>query len=593
MQASPTNFDFSGYATKANVECTDGRIIDPNAFSHNDGDVVPVVWQHQHSDPGSILGNAFLQHREDGTYAFVKLNDATNSGQNAKQAVLHGDITFMSIYANSLVERGKKVLHGQIRELSLVISGANPGAKIDNLAFAHGDGSGYTVDETEAIITSGDPIVLFHAEEEPASNAEEEPLSVEEAGGELEHADDKRTLTDIYNTLNEDQRNLFHYMIAEAVDGVSESLSQSAIKGETEEMKVNMFADSTEGTTKGGSLSHDDMQTILKAARRDGSLKHAAEDFLAHAASGTITNIDYLFPEANTITPLPQMYSRQTAWVSDVFGAAHKSPFSRIKTVIADVTADEARAKGYVTGEQKVDEVLALLKRTTIPTTVYKKQTLDRDDVIDITDIDIVAWIKMEMRFMLEEEIARAILVGDGRSPASPDKINPAAIRPIYGDDTLYAYETRVAQAGTTSDLIDAVVAARSDYLGSGNPVFFATPGVVSNMLLLKDTTGRRLYSNMTDLAAALRVSKVVEVPIMDNLIEEITPGVLGAQLMGIAVNMNDYYLGADKGGSINMFDDFDIDFNQLKYLIETRCSGALVRPKSAIILTQEVDISG
>lgn len=585
MQASPTNFDFSGYATKANVECTDGRIIDPNAFSHNDGDVVPVVWQHQHSDPGSILGNAFLQHRDDGTYAFVKLNDSTTSGQNAKQAVMHGDIMFMSIYANSLVERGKKVLHGSIRELSLVISGANPGAKIDNLAFAHGDGSGYTVDETEAIITSGDPIVMFHAEEESPSGEEE--------GGELEHAEDKRTLTDIYNTLNEDQRNLFHYMIAEAVNGVSESLEQSDInQGETNQMKTNMFADSTE-EVKGGSLSHADVEAILKTARRDGSLKHAAENFLAHAAAGTITNIEYLFPEANTITPMPQLYSRQTAWVSDVFGAAHKSPFSRIKTVIADVTADEARAKGYVTGDQKVDEVLALLKRTTVPTTVYKKQTLDRDDVIDITDIDIVAWIKMEMRFMLEEEIARAILVGDGRSPAASDKINPAAIRPIYGDDALYAYETRVAAAGTTADLIDAVVAARSDYLGSGNPTFFATPGVVSNMLLLKDTTGRRLYSNMTDLAAALRVNKVVEVPVMDNLIEEIEVGVLGAQLMGIVVNMNDYYLGADKGGSINMFDDFDIDFNQLKYLIETRCSGALVRPKSAIILTQEVDISG
>jgi len=588
MKDKKKKYDFSGYATKVGVKCSDGRTILQDAFAHMDGKKVPLVYQHLHNDPKNVLGHALLENRPDGVYAYCSLND-TESGKTAKSLVQHGDISALSIYANSLVQKSQNVVHGVIREVSLVLSGANPEAYIDNLAFEHADGS-VTTDESEAIITLG---ALSHdAIEIPEdSNTSDN----EDTSEELTHADtkkepeDQKTVGDIFETLNEEQKTVVYAMIAQALE-VSEndeeeedSAEHSNIKGD-EMMKKNIF--DKESTASVGKLTREDLRSIFNDARQSQStLKNAflahgyesisdaladyehQEEVLAHAATYGVENIGYLFPDARTTTNSPAFIKRDTEWVAKVFGAAKHVPFSRIKTVLADITADEARARGYITGNEKADEVITLLKRTTDPQTVYKKQKLDRDDIIDITDFDVVVWLRMEMRMMLEEEIARAQLVGDGRASSSDDKIKEDKIRPIATDSSIYTLEVQIPANATTAQMIDQIILGRKKYKGTGTPTFFTTPDINGDMLLLKDTTGRRLYNTEADLAAGIRAKEIVEVPVMENkvvVLEEATALADGLQkrLVGISVNMNDYSLGADKGGSISMFDDFDIDFN-------------------------------
>lgn len=612
MMKKPAKYDFSGYATKVGLKCSDGRTIMQDAFQDCDGKVVPLVYQHLHNDPKNVLGHALLENRKDGVYAYCSLNN-TESGKTAKELVKHGDISALSIYANNLVEKSKNVIHGVIREVSLVIAGANPEAYIDNLAFEHSDGAIVT-DETEAIICAGafsdDSIEV--PQEEDLSHAEKKK----------ETPEDEETLGEIFETLNEKQKTVVYAMIAGALEAADDEKKKEEEKedekgGEVkhsdnggDKMKRNIFDQNTQagGSLQHGVLTRDELRTIFAEARQSQStLKNAflahgydsltdalaayehRDDVLMHTATYGIENIDYLFPDAKSTTNAPLFIKRNNDWVAKVFGGAKHVPFSRIKTVLADITADEARARGYVKGNRKADEVLTLLKRTTDPQTVYKKQKIDRDDVIDITDFDVVIWLRAEMRMMLEEEIARAQLVGDGRSPASDDKIKEDKIRPIATDDPLYAVEVRIPEAATTSQVIDYIILGRKQYKGSGVPTFFTTSDVSGDMLLVKDKLDRRIYNTEADLAAALRVKEIVEVPVMENkvvVLQAPTESETGLQkrLIGISVNMNDYSLGADKGGNVAMFDDFDIDFNQYKYLIETRCSGALTMPQSAIV---------
>ena len=601
MSKIKAKYDFSGYATKVGLKCSDGRTIMQDAFADMDGLKVPLVYQHLHNDPKNILGHAILENRKDGVYAYCSFND-TEDGQRAKALVKHGDISALSIYANSLVQKASNVVHGVIREVSLVIAGANPGAYIDNLAFEHGDGS-IATDETEAIISaaafSGDVLEFAHSEEDDDV---------------LEHAEDDKTLGDVFETLDEEQKTAVYALIAHALESSEknddedddESAKHSNLEGDYL-MKKNIFEGGDSMNAQQGKLTRESLREIFTVARQSQStlknafLAHGYEtigeafqdyahksDVLMHADPYGIENIGHLFPDHKTTTNTPAFIKRDTEWVSKVFGASKHIPFSRIKTVLADITADEARARGYITGNKKVDEVITLLKRTTDPTTIYKKQKLDRDDIVDITDFDVVIWLRMEMRMMLEEEIARAILVGDGRSSASDDKIQETKIRPIATDDDIYTIEVQLEENTTTSQLIDSIIRGRKQYKGTGIPTFFTTPDISGDMLLLKDTTGRRLYNTETDLAAGIRAKEIVEVPVMENKVVVITPATstepgLQKRLIGISVNMNDYSLGADKGGSITMFDDFDIDFNQFRYLIETRCSGALTMPHSAI----------
>ncbi len=596
-------YDFSGYATKVGLKCSDGRTILPDAFQENDGQVVPLVWQHLHNEPGNILGHALLENRADGVYAYCSFNESS-AAKDAKEAIKHGDIKALSIYANSLIEKGKNVVHGLIREVSLVIAGANAGAYIDNLAFQHGDGS-VTEDETEAIISANLDLELFHTEE------------VKE---EIKHEEKEETVADVFETLNEKQKTVVYAMIAEALQSAGETeeeevdenedeIKQSDNKGDSN-MKKNVFDNSTkegDNTMKHAALTQTELREILDDARRSqSSLKNA---FLAHgfdtlaeaymsyqgtdedkAIQHSITDIGYLFPDHKATSNTPQIVARKTEWVKKVFDAAKHIPFARIKTLVADLTPESARALGYIKGEEKVEEVFALLKRTTDPQTVYKKQKIDRDDLIDITDFDVVMWLRNEMRMMLEEELARAILVSDGRSGASDDKISESKIRPIALDDSLYTVPVNVAATGTnteptTAELIDAIIRARADYRGNGIPTFFTTSDILSDMLLLKDSLGRRIHNTVADLAAALRVADIVEVPVMSGIVNPDTDELDYSELAGVLVNMNDYSIGADKGGGIQMMDDFDIDFNQYKYLIETRVSGALTVPHSALAI--------
>lgn len=605
MSKTKKKYDFSGYATKVGIKCSDGRTILQDAFANCDGKKVPLVYQHLHNDPKNVLGHALLENRPDGVYAYCLLND-TESGKTAKSLVQHGDISALSIYANSLVQKSQNVVHGVIREVSLVLSGANPEAYIDNLAFEHSDGS-ITTDESEAFICAG--AVVHDAIEIPeiSENSDSSEESITHADDKKE-PEDKKTVGDIFETLNEEQKTVVYAMIAHALDTTDEEeeeeLKQSNIKGD-ETMKKNIF--DKESAASEGRLTRDDLRGIFNDARQSQStLKNAflahgyesisdaladyehQDEVLAHAATYGIDNIGYLFPDARTTTNTPQFIKRDTEWVSKVFGGAKHVPFSRIKTVLADITAEEARARGYIKGNEKADEVITLLKRTTDPQTVYKKQKLDRDDIIDITDFDVVVWLRMEMRMMLEEEIARAQLVGDGRVSSSDDKIKEDKIRPIATDSDIYTLEVQIPTAATTAQMIDQIILGRKKYKGTGTPTFFTTPDINGDMLLLKDTTGRRLYNTEADLAAGIRAKEIVEVPVLENkvvVLTEATAAEAGLQkrLIGISVNMNDYSLGADKGGSIAMFDDFDIDFNQYKYLIETRCSGALTMPHSAI----------
>ena len=558
-------FDFSGWATRVNLKCSDGRTIMKDAFKNNDGQKVPLVWNHQHNNPNEVLGHALLENRDEGVYAYCTFNE-TESGQTAKLLVQHGDIDALSIYANQLKQNMSNVLHGNIREVSLVVAGANPGAYIDSVII-HGEES-----DEEAIIYTGENISLYHAEE----TSEKEEKSKKENKESM--ADNKeKTVADVFNTLTEEQKDVVYAIIGKTLE---DNGIVNDEEGDDEEMKHNVF---DQDETQENTLSHAAMETIIGDAKRFGSMK---ESFLAHAGDYGIENIDYLFPEAKSLNTPPDFIKRETGWVSTVMGAVHHTPFSRIKSMFADITADEARAKGYIKGNLKKEEVFSLLKRTTTPTTIYKKQKMDRDDVVDITDFDVIAWLKSEMRMMLDEEIARAILVGDGRLASSDDKINEQNIRPIWTDEALYTIKSLVTvpTGGTLAEeFIDQSVRAMKDYKGSGSPTAFMTEEMLTECLLLKDTNKHRLYKNAEEVATAMRVSRIVTVPVMEGLTR--TSGSDTLELKALIVNLSDYNVGADKGGAINMFDDFDIDYNQQKYLIETRCSGALIKPYSAIAL--------
>lgn len=579
-------YDFSGWCTRTNLKCSDGRTILKDAFKGNDGQTVPLVWNHQHNDPFNVLGHALLKNCEDGVYSYCKFND-TESGQAAKQLVEHGDVTALSIYANQLKQQGGNVLHGAIREVSLVLAGANPGAYIDSI-ISHGEES-----DEEAIIYTGEDITLSHAEDENSeenkslSHADEnkgETNNMEEETKKPQNQEDEETVEDVWNTLSEKQKTVVYAIIGQALEG-DDGEDENNQQGE-DQMKQNVF----DKDDQNNSLSHDAMDTIIGDAKRYGSMK---ESFLAHAEEYGIENIDYLFPEAKAESPVPGFIKRDTGWVSKVMAGVTHSPFSRIKSLFADITEDDARAKGYIKGNLKKEEVFSLLKRSTTPTTIYKKQKMDRDDVVDITDFDVVAFLKSEMRLMLDEEIARAILVGDGRLSSSDDKINEQNIRPIWKDDDLYTIKqtVNVANGATDSDkakeFIKSVIKSRKNYKGSGEPTLYTTEDVLTDCLLLEDTTGRVIYDSVEKLRNTLRVKEIVTVPVMEGLSR--MSGSDNLDLMGIIVNLKDYKVGADKGGAINMFDDFDIDYNQQKYLIETRCSGALVKPYSAIALECKV----
>lgn len=564
-------FDFSGWATRNNLKCSDGRTIMKDAFKHNNGQTVPLVWNHQHNDPLNVLGHALLENREEGVYAYCKFNE-TESGKNAKLLVEHGDVSALSIYANQLKQQGSNVLHGSIREVSLVLAGANPEAFIDNI-IRHGEYS-----NEEAIIYTGENISMYHADEpkkEQPEDKKEEPKS--------DKKEDEETVADVFETLNEKQKTVVYAMIGQALEEKEEledNNNNDDSKGGNKVMKHNVF--DKEDTTQKDVLSHSDMKAIFSNVKRYGSLRDAV---LAHG----IENIDYLFPDAKNVTNTPEFIQRDMGWVQKVMTSVHHTPFSRIKSIFADITEEDARAKGYIKGNFKKDEVFSLLKRTTTPTTIYKKQKLDRDDVVDIVDFDVVAWLKSEMRVMLDEEIARAVLVGDGRLSSSDDKINEQNIRPIWTDADLYTIKAPVTvKTGATADekakaFIRAAIKSRKNYKGSGEPTLYTTEDVLTDCLLMEDTTGRVIYDSVSKLATTLRVKEIVTVPVMENL-SRVDDGTTYG-LMGIIVNLTDYNIGADKGGAVNMFDDFDIDYNAQKYLIETRCSGALIKPYSAIAL--------
>lgn len=614
-------YDFSGYATKNDIRCSDGRTIRKNAFIENDGQIVPLVWQHQHNDPMNVLGHALLENRDDGVYAYITCND-TPAGKHAKEMVRHGDVVSLSIYANKLKQHGGDVLHGAIREVSLVLAGANPGALIDFPIIAH---SGEEA-EDEAIIYT-DELVHMRSDDESEMESYVKEEEATEASTDLQHAEPikekgdvtmpegnmpqgapqggEKTVQDVFNELTEEQKNVVYFMIGQALEDAGVPMDDE--EGETEEMKHNVFdAD----VRQDNYLSHADMEMILSDAKKIGSLKEAVEyhqenGVLAHALPSPIPmdgmegpsaatarqdygvrDLDMLFPEYKSLNNPPEWIKRDTGWVDKVMKGVHHTPFSRIKSQYANITEDDARARGYMKGKLKKEEVFTLLKRTTSPQTVYKKQKLDKDDITDITDFNVVSWIKGEMRIMLDEEIARAILIGDGRANDSDDKIKEDHIRPIAKDVDLFNVKVNVnvpanAQPGVMAKaFIDEVIRARKYYKGSGNPKLFTTADILTEMLLLEDGIGHKLYKSVSELATALRVSEIVEVEPMEG--QQIN----GRDLVGIIVNLDDYNVGADKGGSVDLFDDFDIDYNQYKYLIETRCSGALIKPFSAMTVT-------
>ena len=572
--------DFGGWATKHGLFCADGRTITKDAFKHQDGQTVPLVWNHDHTSPENVLGYAVLEHREDGVYAKGYFND-TESGQLAKKLVKHRDITQLSICANKLRQKAGNVLHGMIREVSLVHAGANPGAFIDAVLAHNEDG-----ECEQATIYTGEEIEINHSDE-----SDKENTTV------AENTNNDKTIKDVYESMTEEQQNVCAYLIGKAIEEHDNE--------EDEEVKHNVFDNDTQMEHTG--LSEETVKTIFSDAKRIGSLKEAVlqhsatDDSLMHAIEDDngkmidygIANIEYLFPDARKVNNIPDFIKRDMGWVTKVMQGAKHLPFSRVKSVHADITMEDARARGYVKGKKKVEEVFALLKRVTTPTTIYKKQKLDRDDWHDITDFDVVAWLKAEMRLMLDEEIARAALVGDGRIPGTDDHIPEEHIRPIWKDDEVYVVRKSVDGAAHTDadarakQFIRATIKSRKDYKGSGNPTMFMTEDLLTDCLLLEDMNGRVIYDSVEKLKTTLRVKDIVTVPVMENLTREGTGEDVGSDfaLMGIMVNMNDYAFGADKGGAVSMFDDFDIDFNQQKYLIETRCSGALIKPYSAVVI--------
>ena len=563
-------YDFSGWATKNNLKCSDGRTIMRDAFKHNDGQTVPLVWNHQHSDPLNVLGHALLENRESGVYAYCKFND-TEAGKNAKMLVEHGDVTALSIYANQLKQKGGNVEHGVIREVSLVLAGANPGAFIDSI-LRHGEAS-----DEEGVIYTGETLSLYHADEE-------------EKKEDKKVAEKERTVQDVVDSMTEEQRNVMYALIGQALEGSDvkhsdEEENQNENENGGEEMKHNVF-ENENALQANDTLTHAEMEAILRDAKRYGSLK---ESCLQHG----IDHIDepgYLFPEFKNLNREPEFVGRDMGWVSKVMTGVHRTPFSRIKSLQADIREEDARALGYMKGNLKKEEVFTLLKRTTDPQTVYKKQKLHRDDVLDITDFDVVAFVKREMRMMLEEEIARAILVGDGRLPDSDDKIMETHIRSIANEEELYAIHHEVTVSdkndaeAKAKEMIRAALRARKDYKGSGEPTLFCSEAVLTEMLLLEDANGRVIYDSVAKLATAMRVKEIVTVPVMEGA----TNVAKTKNVLGIIVNLRDYNVGADKGGQVSMFEDFDIDYNAQKYLIETRCSGALIKPFSAIVLEED-----
>lgn len=576
--------DFSGWATKAGLRCSDGRTIMPDAFKHQDQLQVPLVWQHNHSDPGNVLGHVLLENRKEGVYAYAFLNE-TDQGKNAKTLVEHGDITSLSIYANQLTEKAKQVIHGFIREVSLVLSGANPGALIDNITLAHADGDMVTL-EDEAIIYTGEE--LQHDEDDDAGESDD----VEHASG--DQSGDAPSVKDVYDSMSEEQKNVVHYMVGAALeeaaaehssddeDDLSHGTGGSDDEKEGRRMKRNVFEQQKGDETKKHTLSHSDLRGIVEEAQKSGSLKAAFEEYaLAHG----IDDIELLFPDAKNVTTTPEWDTRRTEWVAGVLNGTRKSPFSRIKSMVADLTFEAARAKGYIKGNLKKEEFFGVAKRTTTPTTIYKKQKLDRDDIIDITDFDVVVWLKAEMRFMLNEELARAILIGDGRDIADEDKIKDpmaatdgAGIRSIANEHELYAATVNVNIGDTNSsptELVDAIISSMQYYKGSGTPTLYTTLPTLTYMLLERDQFGHRLWKNKQELADEMNVAAIVTVEAMED----------EPDLVGIIVNLADYTVGADRGGEINFFDDFDIDYNQYKYLLETRVSGALTKIRSALVI--------
>lgn len=612
------DYDFCGYVTRNDITCSDGRIIRQNAFKDCDGVRVPLVYQHDHMSPLNILGHCDLENRSDGVYGYAKCND-TPEGQHAKAAVKNHDVNSFSIYANKLKQNGVNVIHGAIREVSLVLAGANPGAKIDTILVHDYD------DEEEAIMSEFSTFDLFHSEketreveddsdelekndrledpDEAAAEEEEEESKSSSDNKKIKHSDEEKdsempnekTVQDVIDSMNEEQKNVLYALVGMAAE---EGAPSQYEEEEEEDMKHNVFAEDED------TLMHFDFNEVIRDAKRYGSLKESflqhdamdeADNYLEHADYG-IENVGMLFPDYKSVTNAPEFIGRDKTWVADVMANVSHTPFSRIKSVFANIDEDEARAKGYIKGSLKKEEVFPLLKRTTDPQTVYKKQKLDRDDIVDITDFDVVVWLKGEMRTMLDEELARAYMVGDGRNAGDEDKISADHIRPIYGDDPFYTIRTQVAMdASATEDdkaraLIKAAIKARKNYKGSGNPTFYTTEDNLTEMLLLTDTTGRDLYDSPEKLAQKLRVEKIVTVPVFENLTR--TADAKDTDLSGttfnfegLIVNLKDYNVGADKGGAVSMFDDFDIDYNQQKYLIETRCSGALIKPYSAIAL--------
>ena len=637
-------YDFSGYATRNDLRCGDGRIIRRDAFKDNDNTTVPLVWQHVHSDPANVLGHADLENREDGVYAYCTFND-TPSAKNAKSLVQHGDITSMSIYANKLRQNGSEVLHGIIREVSLVLAGANPGATIDPLSIAHGDGE-YTELDDEAIIYTGEEFLMHSDDEDDEEKDMNDEATVQdvidsmnedqksvlyfmvgqalENGKSVSHADDDgedyeelkpdaqnagdKTVQDVIDSMTEEQKKVMYFMVGQALNDKNSggSVQHDAFDDDDyddyymeDDMKFNAF-DEPEGYEE---LSHSAIENIIKESKTgsNGSLKNT---FLEHG----IENLEILYPEAKLVGQNPEVISRDMTWVDKVWGGVKKTPFARIKSIAANITEYEARARGYIKGNQKIEEVLSLLSRSTTPQTIYKLQKIDRDDVVDITTLDVVAWMKGEMRKMLNEEIVRAIMVGDARPSSDPSYINPEHIRPIYQDNDLYTIHevVTISNTATFNDIADTIietaVLSRKNYQGSGTPTLYASTDIITRMLLAKDTLGHRMYRNESELAAALRVDKIVEVPIFDGITrtaQVVTEQQNGStvttsetrKLLALIVNLSDYNIGADKGGEVNLFDNFDLNFNKYEYLIETRCSGALIKPYSAIAIETTSDL--
>ena len=586
MARKPSEYDFAGYATKNDIQCSDGRVIRHNAFAEQDGQTVPLVWNHNHMSATNVLGHAVLENRDEGVYAYCSLNN-TKQGQNARELVNSGDICALSIYANQLKQNGPDVIHGAIREVSLVLAGANPGAKID-FVMAHSEDS----DENEGIIyNDAVGLELAHSDDKEKNMPNENKLAP--AAEEIKPAADgkkEKTVQDVVDSMTEEQKNVMYALIGYAIDNAKKG--NEGTNEEDKTVKHNAFENENIEQNKSQELTHSEFSAIAADAKRKGSMKEA---FLEHG----ITNVGNLFPEYQSVSRTPEIVDRDQTWVGNVMKAVKHTPFSRVKSFYANITAEEARAKGYVKGKQKVEEVITALKRTTDPQTIYKLQKMDRDDVIDITDFDVVAWLKTEMRGKLDEEIARAILIGDGRSSSDEDKIDPLHIRPVYGDDATYTIKRTLTRETGADDyafakaFIKDVVKSRKDYKGSGNPVLYTTEDMLTNMLLIEDTTGRVIYDTVEKLKTALRVSDIVTVPVMEGVNRTDASEKKQWNLLGVLVNLADYNIGADKGGAVNMFDDFDIDYNKMKYLIETRCSGALVKPYSAISFEEEVSIAG